>query len=140
MRIAVAREADAGRAARCRHPGHRQKADRSRCRSRGCARRRLGSGISDADFEAAGAKVGDAVAKDADVVLKVRRPQAAELKDYKKGALVIAIMDPYGHDAELKAMADAGVIAFAMELMRASRARSRWMCCRARRIWPAIAP
>ena len=43
---------------------------------------------------------------------------------YKRGALVIAIMDPYGHDAALKALADAGVTAFAMELMpRITRAQ-----------------
>ena len=85
-----------------------------------------GSGVSDADFEAAGAKIGgDDITKDADVVLKVRRPTSAELKIYKKGALVIAIMDPYGHDAELKAMAEAGLVAFAMELMpRITRAQS----------------
>ncbi len=84
-----------------------------------------GSGISDADFEAVGAKVGDDVTKDADVVLKVRRPGAAELKDYKKGALVIAIMDPYGNEPAVKQMADAGVVAFAMELMpRITRAQS----------------
>ena len=65
----------------------------------------------------------DAVA-DADVVLKVRRPGALELAGYKKGALVIAIMDPYGNEAALKAMADAGVTAFAMELMpRITRAQ-----------------
>jgi NAD(P) transhydrogenase subunit alpha len=59
------------------------------------------------------------------VVLKVRRPAAAELAKYKKGALVIAIMDPYGNEAALKAMADAGVVAFAMELMpRITRAQS----------------
>ena len=49
----------------------------------------------------------------------------AELKSYKKGAAVIAIMDPYGNDAALKAMASAGVVAFAMELMpRITRAQS----------------
>src|SRR5512132_740831 len=68
------------------------------------------SGIPDAEFAAAGATVTDAV-KDADVVLKVRRPAASELAGYKKGALVIAIMDPYGEDAALKAMADAGITA-----------------------------
>jgi NAD(P) transhydrogenase subunit alpha len=62
--------------------------------------------------------------KDADVVLKVRRPAASELAGYKRGALVIAIMDPYGEDAALKAMADAGIIAFAMELLpRITRAQ-----------------
>src|SRR5262249_5810369 len=60
----------------------------------------------------------------ADVVLKVRRPSAGELADMKKGALVVAIMDPYGHEDELNAMAQAGVDAFAMELMpRITRAQ-----------------
>src|SRR5450631_2327515 len=85
----------------------------------------LASGILDADFEAAGATIGDNVSKDADVVLKVRRPSAADLAGYKKGALVIAIMDPYGNEAALKQMADAGIVAFAMELMpRITRAQS----------------
>src|SRR5499427_9021294 len=82
------------------------------------------SGIPDADFVAAGAAVAAGAVKDADVVLKVRRPSPSELAGYKKGALVIAIMDPYGADAALKAMAEAGVTAFAMELMpRITRAQ-----------------
>src|SRR5262249_61444502 len=65
------------------------------------------------------------VTKDADLVLKVRRPAPGELSAYKKGALVIAIMDPYGNDDALKQMADAGISAFAMELMpRITRAQS----------------
>jgi H+-translocating NAD(P) transhydrogenase subunit alpha len=83
------------------------------------------SGILDADYTAAGAKLAADAATDADVVLKVRRPSASELPSYKKGALVIAVMDPYGHEAALKAMADAGVVAFAMELMpRITRAQA----------------
>src|SRR6266508_3291507 len=82
------------------------------------------SGIPDAEFTAAGATVTNGALKDADVVLKVRRPAASELAGYKRGALVIAIMDPYGQDAALKAMADAGIAAFAMELMpRITRAQ-----------------
>ena len=82
------------------------------------------SGIPDAEFAAAGATVTDAAVKDADVVLKVRRPAASELARYKKGALVIAMMDPYGEDAALKAMADAGIVALAMELLpRITRAQ-----------------
>jgi NAD(P) transhydrogenase subunit alpha len=85
----------------------------------------IASGIPDAEFEAAGAVIGENVTKDADVVLKVRRPEVSELAEYKKGALVIAIMDPYGHEAELKKMADAGLTTFAMELMpRITRAQS----------------
>jgi proton-translocating NAD(P)+ transhydrogenase subunit alpha len=54
----------------------------------------------------------------------VRRPAASELARYKKGALVIAMMDPYGEDAALKAMADAGIVALAMELLpRITRAQ-----------------
>ena len=46
------------------------------------------------------------------------------MRKYKRGALVIAIMDPYGNEAALKTMADAGVTAFAMELMpRITRAQ-----------------
>ena len=83
------------------------------------------SGVPDSEFTAAGATIASDAVKDADVVLKVRRPNAIELASYKKGAIVIAIMDPYGNDTALKAMADAGVTAFAMELMpRITRAQS----------------
>jgi NAD(P) transhydrogenase subunit alpha len=82
------------------------------------------SGILDADYAAAGATVAADAVTNADVVLKVRRPAAQELGRYKKGALVMAIMDPFGNDAALKAMADAGVVGFAMELMpRITRAQ-----------------
>jgi len=82
------------------------------------------SGILDADYEAAGAVISPDAVKDADIVVKVKRPEASEVTRYKKGALVVAIMDPYGNDAALKALADAGVAAFAMELMpRITRAQ-----------------
>jgi H+-translocating NAD(P) transhydrogenase subunit alpha len=82
------------------------------------------SGLLDADYEAVGAIVSADAVKDADIVIKVKRPEAAEVAKYKKGALAIAIMDPYGNDAALKTMADAGIAAFAMELMpRITRAQ-----------------
>jgi NAD(P) transhydrogenase subunit alpha len=85
----------------------------------------LKSGIPDAEFTAAGASVSADAVTGADVVLRVRRPTASELARCKKGALVIAIMDPYGNESALRAMADAGVTAFAMELMpRITRAQS----------------
>jgi proton-translocating NAD(P)+ transhydrogenase subunit alpha len=83
------------------------------------------SGILDADYEAAGAAISRDAVRDADIVLRVRRPNEMELTAYKRGALVIAIMDPYGHEAALQALARAGVIALAMELMpRITRAQS----------------
>jgi NAD(P) transhydrogenase subunit alpha len=85
------------------------------------------SGFTDKDYEAAGvalAKTAREALADADVVLKVRRPSSGELPLMKKGALVIAIMDPYGHEEALRAMASAGIDAFAMELMpRITRAQ-----------------
>src|SRR3974390_1168999 len=82
------------------------------------------SGLPDSEFTAAGATVSADALKDAEIVIKVKRPEASELGQYKRGAVVIAIMDPYGNDAALKAMADAGVSAFAMELMpRITRAQ-----------------
>ncbi|MER9065251.1 Re/Si-specific NAD(P)(+) transhydrogenase subunit alpha [Mesorhizobium sp. M0902] len=84
------------------------------------------SRIPDEEFARVGAaigKVGDAAK--ADVVLKVRRPMDAELKGYKSGAAIIAIMDPYGNDAAVAALAKAGVTAFSMEFMpRITRAQS----------------
>ncbi len=83
------------------------------------------SRVPDSDLATAGAKIGSAAdSGKADVILKVRRPETSELKKYKKGAVVIAIMDPYGNEAAIKAMADAGISAFAMELMpRITRAQ-----------------
>ncbi len=85
------------------------------------------SRILDSEFADAGAAIGKTAQetlKDADVVLKVRRPEAAELKDYKSGALVVGIMDPYGHEQAVKALAEAGVTAFAMEMLpRITRAQ-----------------
>jgi NAD(P) transhydrogenase subunit alpha len=83
------------------------------------------SGILDADYAAAGAAVAAGAASGADIVLRVQRPSPSELTGYKRGALVIAIMDPFGNEATLKQMADAGIVAFAMELMpRITRAQS----------------
>ena len=83
------------------------------------------SRIPDEEFAKVGAAIGKAAdAGRADVVLKVRRPTDAELKGYRKGAAVLATMDPYGNDAVVAAMAKAGITAFAMEFMpRITRAQ-----------------
>ncbi|NTG87543.1 Re/Si-specific NAD(P)(+) transhydrogenase subunit alpha [Agrobacterium rhizogenes] len=84
------------------------------------------SRIPDSEYEAIGARIGVAKdAKRADVILKVRRPTPKEISGYKRGAIVIAIMDPYGNEAALVEMAKAGLTSFAMELMpRITRAQS----------------
>ncbi len=125
MRIAVARETDVyeGRVAATPETVKKFKALGAEVAvARGAG---IASGMPDADYEAAGATISDNPAADADLVLKVRRPTPAEFAAYKKGALVIAIMDPYGNEAALKQMADAGLVGFAMELMpRITRAQS----------------
>jgi H+-translocating NAD(P) transhydrogenase subunit alpha len=87
----------------------------------------LGSAVTDAEYEAAGgsiAKTAKDALKDADVLIKVKRPVDAEIKALKKGAMAISIMDPYGNEAALAGLADAGISAFAMEFMpRITRAQ-----------------
>ena len=125
MRIAVARETDAGepRVAATPETIKRLKSLGAEVVvARGAG---LGAGIPDTEFQAVGATISDNLAKDADVVLKVRRPGPTEIAGYKKGALVVAMMDPFGNEAALKQIADAGLVAFAMELMpRITRAQS----------------
>jgi len=87
----------------------------------------LASGFLDADYAAAGAVIAAnaAAVRDADIILRVRRPSPADVSGAKPGAAVLAIMDPYGHTDALKDLASAGVCAFAMELMpRITRAQT----------------
>ncbi len=83
------------------------------------------SRIIDTEFVTAGARIGTtADAKAADVILKVRRPNDAELKGYKPGAALFAMLDPYGQEAAVVALAKAGISAFTMEFMpRITRAQ-----------------
>src|SRR5208282_4638263 len=68
------------------------------------------AGFPDAEYQSAGARLvlaEEALA--ADLVLKVLRPTAREVTHLKPDAVVIAIMDPYGHRDAIDAMAKAGV-------------------------------
>jgi NAD(P) transhydrogenase subunit alpha len=86
------------------------------------------SAIPNEAYAEAGAVIAQgpaAAAAGADVLLRVRRPSAAEVAGVKPGAAVIAIMDPYEHIDALQSLAGAGVSAFAMELIpRITRAQS----------------
>ncbi len=87
----------------------------------------VASRMVDADYAAAGATIAaNAVAAlaGADVVLMVRRPTGEQNAAMKKGALLIAMLDPYGHMDEIEAIAETGVSAFSMEFMpRITRAQ-----------------
>jgi NAD(P) transhydrogenase subunit alpha len=82
----------------------------------------------DKAYEDAGAKVNKTIAavlKDADVVLKVQRPEASEIKSYSKGQKLFCVMSPYSDRETLDALAEKGVDCFAMEFMpRITRAQS----------------
>jgi H+-translocating NAD(P) transhydrogenase subunit alpha len=86
----------------------------------------LGARFTDAEYEKAGAALGNAtsVVAGADVLLTVRRPDAALLAGIAPGALVIGTMDPHGNEGDIVALANAGVSTFAMEFMpRITRAQ-----------------
>jgi H+-translocating NAD(P) transhydrogenase subunit alpha len=88
----------------------------------------LGASYVDEAFEQAGAtiaKTNKTLLKDADVVLKVRPPSAAELKLYKHGAVLIALLEPFDDPSSAGRYAQAGVDAFCMEFVpRITRAQS----------------
>ncbi|MDF3846906.1 Re/Si-specific NAD(P)(+) transhydrogenase subunit alpha [Achromobacter denitrificans] len=76
-------------------------------------------------YEAAGATLGTAQdALGAELVMKVRAPDSAELAHMKPGAVVVGMLDPF--DAEgLAQMANAGLVGFALEAApRITRAQS----------------
>ncbi|MCO5397424.1 Re/Si-specific NAD(P)(+) transhydrogenase subunit alpha [Ralstonia soli] len=79
----------------------------------------------DAAYEAVGARIATAAeALGADLVLKVRAPEPAELAHMKRGSVLVGMLNPF--DAENNArMAAAGVIGFALEAApRTTRAQS----------------
>ncbi len=79
-------------------------------------------------FKVAGAEIapnGAAAIKGADLLLKVRSPEADELAALAKGAGVAALMNPYGQKAAVEGYAKQGVAALAMEFVpRITRAQS----------------
>ncbi len=87
----------------------------------------LRSRFSDDALKAAGAEIvshADAL-NGADILLKVRRPSSDEIKALKPGAVVAAMIDPYGDSAALEALAATGASIFSMEFMpRTTRAQS----------------
>ena len=84
--------------------------------------------IADAEFEAAGASVGDAadVLKGAGIILCVNGPEPASLTAPSQGALLVGALDPLAPRAmTIDAYAAAGLEALAMEWMpRITRAQS----------------
>lgn len=93
----------------------------------------VGANLSDEAFQAAGATIAkDAkgAVGDAEVVLRVQRPLEAadgndEIAMMKQGAVLVGLLDPLVHKAQVDAYAARGIVSFAMELVpRISRAQT----------------
>lgn len=83
--------------------------------------------VADKDYQDMGATVGTraAVLKDADIVLAVQGPSPQSLKGIKKGAWLVASLNPFGERERVDAYAKLGIDALAMEFMpRITRAQS----------------
>jgi H+-translocating NAD(P) transhydrogenase subunit alpha len=82
----------------------------------------------DGDYEQAGATLvasADEALDGAELVLKVRPPSQAQIKAMKSGAVLAAMLEPFGPRETIDALAEQGVMAFSMELMpRVTRAQS----------------
>jgi NAD(P) transhydrogenase subunit alpha len=83
--------------------------------------------VSDGDFEASGATIGDRknVLAGAGVILCINGPDAKTLGGAEKGALLVGALDPLRRKEAIEAYAKAGLEALAMEWMpRITRAQS----------------
>ena len=84
--------------------------------------RGLGDSIAleDSDYEAAGAKIGQARERslqEADLVLRVRKPSLEEIGLLKKGCVHISFLDPFNERQVVERLAAAGVSAISMEML-----------------------
>jgi len=83
--------------------------------------------IADADFEAAGAKIGSRqdVVEGADAILCINGPDPQSIACAKQGTLLVGVLDPLRRRDAVEAYAAAGLDALAMEWMpRITRAQS----------------
>jgi len=79
-----------------------------------------GAGISDADYEAAGASIGSdrsALLGSADMVLRLRKPEIEEISQLKGGCIHVSYLDPFNEKELIKAFASHNVTAVSMEMI-----------------------
>src|SRR6186713_3154221 len=85
----------------------------------------VAASVTDAAYAAAGAEIVDrATALGSELVLKVRSPNAEELKAMKSGTALVGMLNPFDRPG-LEALATAGLTSFALEAApRTTRAQS----------------
>lgn len=83
--------------------------------------------VSDAEFEAAGAKIAPdaaSVLSRSDLILKVNKPTVDEINNIKEGAVLISFLQPFASPEVVKALAARKVTALSMEMVpRITRAQ-----------------
>jgi NAD(P) transhydrogenase subunit alpha len=85
------------------------------------------SGYADADYAESGASISDdraALLANADIVMAVRKPDAADVSSLKKGALYVSFLDPFNEKPLVESIAAQGATAISMEMVpRSTRAQ-----------------
>jgi proton-translocating NAD(P)+ transhydrogenase subunit alpha len=79
-----------------------------------------GSGFTDAEYVEAGATVNphrDELISNADVLLRLRKPELDEIKLMKRGCIHISYLDPFNERELVTALKDAGITAISMEMI-----------------------
>jgi H+-translocating NAD(P) transhydrogenase subunit alpha len=81
--------------------------------------------FADDAYAEAGARLVDSVYGDADVVVKVQKPNADETAALREGTVLIGFLQPLTDEETIRRLTERGVIAFAMEsIPRITRAQS----------------
>ncbi len=86
----------------------------------------VGIGVSDADFERAGAKIlpdAKSVFDQADMVVKVKEPQPQEIAMLRDGQILFTYLHLAADEAQTRGLMDSGCIAIAYETVTDSRGR-----------------
>lgn len=87
----------------------------------------VAAGFLDAEYEEAGAVISSdrqQVLSGADIVMRVRKPDAGEVSCLKTGAISMSFLDPFNEKELVESMAGQGVTAISMEMIpRSTRAQ-----------------
>ena len=85
------------------------------------------AGFIDAAYEEAGATISadhNAVISQADLILRVRKPEQSDVPLLKSGAISVSFLDPFNEQGLVESMASQGVISISMEMIpRSTRAQ-----------------
>jgi len=85
------------------------------------------AGFSDEDFTEAGATIGKqraTILKNADIVLRVRKPSDKEIDKLKEGGIHVSFLDPFNEAGLLKTLCAKKVTGISMEMIPRSTSRA----------------